>query len=186
MRAEVGYQLQVQHGTLINVYGTPVRSGGYLFMPADVELDGNSSSLNHRLEDQCDDRAHPALLGPVRRGFDAAWVRARIPRLFGFTPEPAEGEKALIDVGFVAVAEAGMVCYPFLCADHHGRSALGFSDEGPTRDIQRSIAIAFWTALAGEPEELADFERRVYHPGAGVWLDYGCESGRVYCDESED
>jgi hypothetical protein len=176
--------VEVRHGTLLNVYGTPAQHGGYTFMPAYVELDGHSFSLDYRLCDHFGIQVPPPLLNPIRQGFDAAWVRARIPGLFGFTPEPAEVEKALLYVGFVAVTEGGAVCYPFICTDHYGKSALVFSDDGPEEAVKRSIADGFWGALAREPEDLTDFEQRVHHPGAMVWLDYGCESGRVYCEES--
>jgi hypothetical protein len=178
--------MEVRYGALLNVYGTPARSGGYTFMAAYVELDGGSGSLDYRLRDQFGDMAPPALRYPIRQGFDAAWVRARIPNIFGFTPGPAEIEKALLDLGFVAVTGDGSVCYPFFCMDHYGETALLFSDLGPEGIIKRSIADAFWGVMIQDPDELADFEQRVHHPGAMLWLNYGCQSGQVYCDESRE
>lgn len=155
-------------------------------MPAHVELDGAGFDLDYRLGDHMSGREPPVLRHPVENSFDAAWVRARIPGTFGFTPEKAEAEKALLDVGFVAVPEGEVVCYPFVCTDHYGRTGLMFSDDGPDEAIKRSIAAGFWGLLAQEPEDVADFDERVYHPGAGVWLNYGCQDGHVYCDESNE
>jgi hypothetical protein len=147
-------------------------------MPAYVELDGRSCSFEYRLCDHVGFHGPSVLRYPVEHGFDAAWVRARIPGLFGFTPEPAEFEKALLHVGFAAVTNDGATCYPFFCSDHYGKSALMFSDAAPEEIVKKPIANAFWESLLREPEDLADFEQRVH------WLNYGCKSGRVYCDES--
>lgn len=168
----------------MSVYGKLVRHDDHAFMPADVRLDGSLFSLDYRLGDHFGVRVPPSLRYSIERGFDAAWVRARIPNLFGFTPEPAEVEKALLHVGFVAVSGGGTVSYPFICTDHYGKSALMFSDAGPEQAVKRSIADSFWGVLAQNPDDLADFEQRVHHPGAMMWLEYGCESGRVYCEES--
>lgn len=176
--------MEIRYGTLLNVYGMPARYGSFTFMPAYVELDGDSFSHNYRLCDHLGLQVPPGLRHAVKHGFDAAWVRARIPSVFGFTPEPAEVEKALLYVGFVAVTEGEAACYPFICTDHYGRSALIFSDHGPEESVKRSIANGFWDSLAKAPEDLTDFEQQVHHPGAMMWLDYGCESGRVYCEES--
>jgi hypothetical protein len=170
----------------LNVYGTPTHSGGYTFMPADVELEGSSFNIDYRLCEHFADGVPPVLRHAVNQGIDAAWVRARIPECFGFTPEPAEIEKSLLYIGFAAVGQDRSVCYPFLCTDQYGKSALMFSDKGPEEDVKRTIADAFWKALVQDPDDLADFEERVYHPGAMVWLNFGCRSGRVYCDESEE
>ena len=80
----------------------------------------------------------------------------------------------------------GESAFPFVCTDHYGKTALMFSDEGPEQSTKQRIATAFWNLLCQDPEDLADFQTRIYHPGTGVWLTYGCEDGRVYCDESED
>jgi hypothetical protein len=174
----------VRHGTLLNVYGRPAKLGGYTFLPADLQLDGRSFDLEYRLCDHFVAPAPPIVRIPIEQGFDAAWVRARLPSLFGFTPELAEVEKSLLYAGFVAVPEGESFCYPFISTDHYGRSALMFSDAGPGDAVKRSIADAFWDALALDAEDLTDFAERVYHTGAMVWLDFGCESGRLYCEES--
>jgi hypothetical protein len=178
--------MDVRFGTLANVYGVHADRDGFTFMPADVALAGNAFSLAFELSDHLGDSAPSALRLPIKEGFDAAWVRARIPSVFGFEPEAAGVEKALLFAGFVAVTEDRSTAYPFACADRYGRSSLMFSDEGPEEAIKRAIADAFWATLLDSPEELSDFEERVYHPGASIWLTYGCKFGHLYCDESQE
>ena len=180
-----GWRMDVRYGALSNVYGTPARRDGYTFMPAHVELDGSSFSLDYLLSDQLGDLLPPALRLPVSQGIDAAGS-SPYPKCLRLHARPAEVEKSLLYSGFVAVTEDRSVCYPFLCTDHYGRAALMFSNDGPEEAVKRAIADAFWGALAQDPDDLTDFEERVYHPGAMVWLNYGCQSGRVYCDESEE
>lgn len=177
--------MDVRFGTLGNVCGVPACRDGFTFMPADVSLAGTSFRLSFRLAEHLGDLAPAVLRLPLKEAFDAAWVRARIPGVFGYEPEVAGVEKALLYAGFVAVTEDRSAAYPFVCIDHYGKSALIFSDEGPEEAIQREIAAAFWWTLLENPEELTDFEERVYHPGASIWLTYGCKFGHLYCDESE-
>jgi hypothetical protein len=40
--------------------------------------------------------------------------------------------------------------------------------------------------LLHAPNDLADFEARVFHPGAGVWLEYACTHGELSLEERED
>ena len=48
------------------------------------------------------------------------------------------------------------------------------------------IADAFWEIIAADPDALDDFEQSVFHPGACIWIQYGCMNGEVYCDESDE
>jgi hypothetical protein len=178
--------MDVRFGTVGNVYGVPASRDGFTFLPADVSLAGSSFSLSFELAEYLDEPPPPVLRLPVKESFDAAWVRARIPNVFGFEPEAAGVEKALLFAGFVAVTPDRSTAYPFVCIDRYGRSALMFSDEGPEEEVKRSIAAAFWETLLDSPEELTDFEERVYHPGASIWLTYGCKFGHLYCDESQE
>lgn len=178
--------MEVRFGTLRNVYGVSSSRDGFAFMPADVTLDGTSFSLAFELAEHLGDSAPPILRQPINALFDAAWVRARIPNVFGFEPEAADVEKALLFEGFVAVTEDRSAAYPFVCTDHYGKSSLMFSDAGPEEATRRSIADAFWATLLENPNELSDFEERVYHPGASIWMTYGCKFGHLYCDESEE
>lgn len=178
--------MDVRFGTLGNVYGVPASRDGITLMPADVALAGSAFSMSFELADHLGELPPAILRLPVKERFDVAWVRARIPSVFGFEPDAAGVEKALLYAGFVAVTEDRSAAYPFVCVDRYGRSALMFSDEGPEDSITQAIAAAFWETLLESPEELTDFEERVYHPGASIWLTYGCKFGHLYCDESEE
>jgi hypothetical protein len=109
-----------------------------------------------------------------------------LPRVFHFTPEKSEIEKSLLDVGFVAVPAQSAFGFPFLCADNYGRTGLMFSPNGPEKEIQEKIAAAFWSLLLQSPDDVADFEATAYHPGAGIWMHFGCENGEPSYSESAD
>jgi hypothetical protein len=176
--------MEVRNGVLLNVLGLPVRRGGIAIMAAEIELKGDFRNVDHRLCDQLGFRQLSVIGSAVERGMDAAFVRARIPRAFGFSPGASDAEKSLLDAGFVAFIESESVCYPFVCTDHYGRSALMFSGDGPDEVVRKLIADAFWGILAENPDDLSDFEERVYHSGAMVWLTFGCSHGELYCEES--
>lgn len=40
--------------------------------------------------------------------------------------------------------------------------------------------------LLRDPDELADFTARVFHPGACIYLDYACQGGAVSLTETDD
>src|SRR5262245_52624838 len=110
--------MRVLFGSLQNVFGRPATHDGFNFVPAALELDGNGFSANFYLRDSAGDRP-PAILGrPLEQQYDAAWVRARLPRVFGFTPELSQVEKSLLDVGFVAVTVGSTIGFPFICTDY--------------------------------------------------------------------
>jgi hypothetical protein len=117
-------EMRIQFGTLLNVFGTPARQEGFTFVAAAVELAGDGFSSEFYLRDFAGDRPPPLLRRPLEQQYDAAWVRARLPRVFGFTPEVAEVEKALLDVGFVAIPEGKKMGFPFVCTDYYGRTGL--------------------------------------------------------------
>jgi hypothetical protein len=106
--------------------------------------------------------------------------------VFGFTPELSQVEKSLLDVGFVAVAPGSSVGFPLVCRDYYGQTGIVFSPEGPDQNTQTQIAAAFWSLLLQVPDDVADFEATVYHPGAGVWMHFGCKDGEPTYEESED
>lgn len=178
--------MRVQFATLQNVFGKPATHGGFTFVPAAFELDGDGFSINFDLRDLTGGQPPAILLRPIENQYDAAWVRARLPQVFAFTPEESEGEKSLLDVGFVAVATGSSTAFPFVCADHYGRTGLMFSPDGPDQVTQAKIAAAFWSLLLEAPEDLADFQATVYHPGASVWMHFGCEDGKPSYRESDD
>jgi len=178
--------MHVEFGELQNVFGKPATHGDFTFVPATVELEGNGFSTDFHLRDVAGERPPAILARPIKHQYDAAWVRGRLPHVFGFTPELSEVEKSLLDVGFVAIAAGGLVGFPFICTDYYGRTGLMFSPVGPDQDTQAKIAAAFWSLLLQSPDDLADFEATVYHPGAGVWMHFGCEDGEPSYSESED
>jgi hypothetical protein len=178
--------MQIQFGTLVNVFGKPAMQGDWTFVSAAIELDGNGFSTDFYLSDFAG--AHPPsiLAGPLQHEYDAAWVRARLPQVFGLTPELPEVEKSLLDVGFVAVAKGNSVGFPFICTDYYGRTGIMFSPDGPELDTQAKIASAFWSLFLQTPDDVVDFEATVYHPGAGVWMHFSCQDGDITYNESED
>jgi hypothetical protein len=175
----------IQFGKLIDAYGIPAKVDGWTIVPAIVQLEGSVGSFEFALADHSSN-IPPVLRVPIEQMYDAAWVRARIPYAFGFTPEPSEGEKSLIGEGFVAVTLDLKSASPFCCTDYYGKTALMFSASGPPEDIKQAIAHAFWSFLLAEPDELADFSTRVPHLGASIVLEFGCQNGEPYCTEHAD
>ena len=178
--------LRIKFGTLHDVLAKAEARDGFSIVPAMVELNGRSFSTGVELRDVVGQHPPAVLARPIEQHYDAAWVRGRLPRVFGFTPVISEVEKSLLDVGFVAVAFGGSVGFPFVCADYYGRTGLMFSPEGPDEKSQAKIASAFWSLLLHSPDDLEDFEAAVYHPGAGVWMHFGCADGEPYYRESDD
>lgn len=160
--------------------------GDFTFVPAAIELAGNCFVSEFDLRDAVGEHPPAILAHLIEHAYDAAWVRARLPRVFGFTPEPSEGENSLLDVGFVAVPSGNSVGLPFCCSDYYGRTGLVFSPDGPDRDTQAKIAAAFWSLLLESPDDLEEFTATVYHLGAGVWMHFGCENGELSYSESDE
>ncbi len=177
--------MNVRHATLHDVYGRPARHDGFTFVPGRIEFDGTAFEPSHHLRELPADRIPPVLRLPVERQFDVSWVRARIPRVFGFTPEPAETEKTFLSVGFVAVPNGGDEGIAFECSDYYGKTSLTFSGDERDGEMKRKLAEAFWGVLASEPDDLADFSGWCFHSGAGVWMNFGCANGEPYFFESE-
>lgn len=183
---EVMQGVTIRHGVLEDVSGRAAVADGWSFVPAAVSLDGDLEA-EQPLSDHLGDHPPPILRPWVPENLDAHWVRARLPVVFAYTPPSAEVEKALLDEGFLAVRdEAGqMLGYPFRCSDHYGRTALAFG-EGVPESVRRAIAVSFWELLLREADRLADFEERVFHPGACVWLHFSCADGVLDVTESEE
>jgi hypothetical protein len=178
--------IRIQFGVLQNCFGKPTTYGGFTFVPAAVKLDGNGFSIEFYLRDSAGERPPAILTRPIEQQYDVAWFRARLPRVYGFTPERSDVEKSLLDIGFVAVAAGGSVGVPFVCTDYSGRTGIMFSPQGPDQDSQVTIATAFWSLLLQTPDDVVDFEATVYHPGAGIWMHFGCKDGEPCYSESED
>jgi hypothetical protein len=170
------------YGELVDVYGRAAESKGLLFVPARIRLTGTRFSLEHYFQKHA---KFPRVC--ISELADAAFVRARIPSIFGYTPTyDDDHEKALLSDGFVAVLCDGKTAIPFECTDHYGRSALMFSADGPEDDVKQQVADAFWEIIASQPDALDDCEQAVFHPGAGVWMHYGCKHGQLLVDESDE
>jgi hypothetical protein len=106
-----------------------------------------------------------------------------LPYAFGISPEPSEGEKTLLSVGFVAVCDGQDEAVAFWCADCYGKTSLMFSDTETDEGAKEEAASAFWGVLLSEPDKLEDFEASVMHLGAPVTLHFGCEDGEPYLRE---
>lgn len=79
------------------------------------------------------------------------------------------------------------VAVPFDCSDHYGRTSLLFSsDDEPPSELRAEIADAFYGLMLHEPESVADYENRLFHSGAGFWIDFGISHGEPYFDERYD
>jgi len=135
--------MNVEFGVLQNVFGRPATHSGFTFMGAAVELNGNGLSIELFLRDFARERLPAILARPIKHDYDAAWVRARLPHVFGLTPDLSQVEKSLLFVGFVAVAGGGSLALPFVCTDYYGRSGIMFSPEGPDEATKKKIASAF-------------------------------------------
>jgi hypothetical protein len=175
--------MQVRHAKLLNIVGPPVHFGGFTIFPADVVLAGRSFRPSFPLAKQPAARIPPVLRLPIQRNYDVAWVRARLPHAFGIAPEPAELEKALLSVGFIAVADGQDEAIAFECSDYYGATSLLFSKEETDEAAKQQLAHAFWGVLLSEPDQLEDFEASVIHLGAPLTLHFGCEDGEPFCYE---
>ncbi len=89
----------IRYGELIDVYGRSTQSKGFTFVPARIQLSGTMLESGQHFDE------HPKMPRAVMpEHADAAFVRARIPSIFGYTPVyDEEREKSLLSEGFVAV-----------------------------------------------------------------------------------
>jgi hypothetical protein len=183
------HPLNIRHGELIDVIGSPVRFEDVTFVPASTKLAGTSFSSQFNLIDWARDqnRKLPAI---VRGDENAAWFLGRLMYLFN-TANVAEDErieKTCFDVSFVAVFHnASNIAVPFDCSDHYGRTSLMFSsDDEPSLELRTEIANAFYGLMLDAPDLLTDYDNRLFHSGAGVWIEFGVSHGEPYFDESSD
>ena len=178
--------MRVRNAMLLNVLGRPAKFGGFTIVPAEVELEGSSFSSAFPLAELPPSRIPPILRVPIQKHYDVSWVRARLPLAFGLTPEPSEGEKTLLSVGFIAVPDGHQEGVAFWCSDYYGKTSLTFSDAETDDATKEKIANAFWGVLLSEPDKLEDFEASVIHLGAPVTLHFGCEDGEPFFRETPD
>lgn len=170
-------------GTMDEPLGRRASFADWTFVACIGELEGRPPS-SHGLAQHLASGTVPAVLRrAIAEKYDAAWVRARLPRVFGYSVENAETEKALLFETFVAVR--GEAAFVFQACDYYGRTDLTFADS-VDEDTKNAIATAFWGLLLAEPNDLEDFAARVYHPGAGCWLEFACDRGEVSLRETEE
>lgn len=171
--------IEIQFGYLYEVLGRPAREGSFVFMPvlADIEQEPNfSDDARHRalrppfsLLDHLEQHGNaPTILDKAVDSWggsiDAAWVRARIPMVFHFTPLLLYQQRSylpLLNQVFVACQLAGKyrdwVAYPFVCTDIALQAGLKFSRLGPEPSIQEKIAASFWQLLLSNPDDVMPF-----------------------------
>jgi|HubBroStandDraft_6_1064221.scaffolds.fasta_scaffold45359_4 hypothetical protein len=166
---------RVVYGELLNVFGRPVEQDGLKFLNAAVDIGGSSGATEHRL------REHPSFKTATNIPFeyDVAFVRARIPRLFGVTPRQVEVEKAFLDEGFVGLFEDSE-CIPFLCCDVYGFTTLWFGGKVPDEKKTR-LASAFWSLILSDSDDVEDFEGTAAVFGSEK-VTLGCRCGEVYAE----
>jgi hypothetical protein len=177
--------MHIRFGTFDEALGRRAAHAEWTFVACVGSPEGASCRPSHRLSDHLEaSEAPPALRRALAEQYDAAWVRGRLPRVFGYEPADPEVEKTLLHETFAAVR--GDEAVIFSCADHYGRTALIFSDAGPDQATKGSIAAAFWGLLLQDADDLANYRLRIFHPGACVWLEYASEDGEVSLTEFDE
>jgi hypothetical protein len=183
------HPFDIRHGELIDVIGSPVRFEDVTFVPAATKLAGTSFSAQFNLLDWARDQ-NLRLPAIIRGDENAAWFLGRLMYLFNTAniAEDERMEKTCFDVSFVAVLHnASNVTVPFDCSDHYGRTSLMFSsDDEPPLELRTQIANAFYRLMLDEPGSLKDYDNRLLHSGAGIWIDFGVSCGEPYFDERID
>jgi len=168
------------NGTLLDVIGPARAWGDFKFVPARIELIGNGYSTEcYFLDHPAATAQKPDLAQLVAHRMDAIWVAARILAEFGVDPMVQDVEKTAISLGFAAVSTSSSVpsATLFYCEDYYLRTGLVFGNAELAAAVKNDIAHAFWSLLLKDADNTADFEGRIYHSGAGVWLHFGCRGG---------
>ena len=180
----------MQDGWLIDVIGRPVFSAGVCLIPALLEIDEPSRWPEYPLSEL--DSEIPTVSSLYWGDFgDVAWVRAKIPLVFGYTPihDAEECRLTLLDEGFLAVfpfANKPAKAFPFACTDDIADNLTGliFSQRGPPRKTKAAIAKAFWSALLSGPrDELADFTATIVTDEGEVEMEIGRRRGNFFVCE---
>jgi len=171
--------VRVQFGDFEDMFGSPGRAENFTFVPATVRLHGDHPPAAHSLQEAVGPNPPAILVEPLREGFEAAWVRGRIPLVFGFEPDAPGDESSLLYATFLAIETESPFAYPFHCTDAAGRASLIFSPAGPDVETQRRVAAAFWSVLLHKPADLADFESKRFDPKQGRWQTFACVGGDI-------
>ena len=176
---------ELRFGTLVDVIGSPLPFQQVTFVPALIQLEGTRFSAQFKLVDWAHQQSRP-LPAIVRGDENAAWLLGRLTYLFNTEniPEDERVEKTCFGVSFIAVLHHhGSVAIPFECSDHYGCTSLLFSSDGePPLELRTAIADAFYGLMLDEPDSLTDYDDRMYHAGAGYWVEFGVSNGEPYFD----
>lgn len=183
------------YARLLDVLGTPALMDKIHFVPALLEVDSLSSKLEFSLAE------HGGALGisddhPLTYGL---WIRARIPRMFGFAPlHCANNWQPLVNLPFLAVGEfesdRNLMAYPFICTEwFHPKDdfrespsfGLLFSKHGPGLTVRARIAKGFWSLLLSNSSDLAPFSD-FYYNECGRYCAVGFEKGEFFVEPISD
>lgn len=166
---------RVVFGKLLNVFGRPAEQDGLKFLNAAVEVAGASGEREHRL------REHPGFKTAINipLEYDVAFVRARIPRLFGVTPAPAEVEKAFLDEALFASLKT-QNAFPFFASTLTASPLCGSTTPSPPRK-RLEFRSTFWSLILASSDEVEDFEGQAAVFGSEK-VTLGCRQGEVYAD----
>ena len=180
---------RIQHGELFDVTARPQRIDDVTFLPARVILNGESFSFSHPLHEYAN-LIPSGMDSIVHPGNDAPWALGRLTMLFGTTPSSPEfrPEKSCFHESFVAVLHSlDNLTIPFHCTDYYCKSSLIFSDDDPPdQSIQQLIATRFWALLFSDIEDVADYESRMFHSGACIWIRFGIDGGEPFIRGEDD
>lgn len=162
--------------------GRPVAYDGAIFVPARLELRDVASegfSLQKLSGRSLSDQVGLPVDAFCWESPEAAWVRARIGRLFGFSPlramprdSEAVGERVL-NAGMLCVGNCAATPFVVTCPPgSDGEAVLQFSATSPESAVAQA-ARGFWDLLLAAPGDLEVFSESVwweddYHPARGV------------------
>ncbi len=160
--------------TLIDIIGWPRFSAGFLFVPA--LLDFNEETTSDDELPWTDDGWRDRELQQVRyrwdpgglESFHPLWIRARVARVFGFSRAGAgnDAQDSLLELPFIAIARGRrpslIEACPLICIEGLYGPALLFSSSQRGSSKRLAIAEAFWALLLAEPFDLLPFDDHYY------------------------
>lgn len=165
---------------LHQLVGSSATSNGIQFIPAFFEFEHeeeNDSMMvarpEYRLEKSrlgsLDLRTLMGSYGDFESTLLTAWVRARIPAIFGYQPPRAQfiRKPEVLGISFLAVPPwdkpEDIRIVPFTCTSWDYREpGLVFRSTEENGDAKRRIAEAFWDLLTCRPLDLHPFEEFIY------------------------
>lgn len=177
---------RIQHGTLIDVTGRPVRAQEVTFVPAEVVLAGENVYVSHPLKDyMAGCQAEAKLM--IKPHEDSPWTLGRILFLFGShlldDINEFRSELRLFYQSFIVVFhEMDNLSIPFCCLDDFCESYLMFSsEESLSTDMKDRIAKSFWTLLLPGPTDVEEYECGMLHSKIGNGrIRFGVAGGETF------